>query len=119
GPVAAAQPYPGELPADGGDQVATLENAAITLSGHDRSAVIERPGAFFVKVHVSAAALHPGDVLTVSTVDGRESYSYGGGLAGNPHVAPDESGDGFWMTSISGDRAVLTVHDAASRVSVD
>src|SRR5436309_9898673 len=60
------------------DRVASPENTSIPVTG---STVIERPGASFVKVHVNTARLAPGATLTVSTVDGSESYRYTGDLA--------------------------------------
>src|SRR5438046_90855 len=86
------------------DRIASPEATSIAVTG---STVIERPGASFVKLHVNTATLQPGATLTVSNVDGSESYRYAGDLAASSTASVDRAG--AWAMSISGDRAVVTV----------
>ncbi|HEU5473419.1 MAG TPA: serine protease [Actinophytocola sp.] len=71
-----------------------------------RTATISRPGAWYVKVHLTELTLLPGAEITVSNVDGTEVYRYtaDGGLTATPTET------GFWAMSITGDTAVVTVH---------
>lgn len=69
------------------------------------------PGASYVKLHFSRMVMRPGDYLTVSGGNGRESYRYAS-------AAVDT-----WATSITGDTAVLEMHrgaaaDASGRMDV-
>ena len=60
------------------------------------------PGAEFIRVHFSRLDLAPGDSVTVSSPDGRQSWSYTGR---GPH------GDGdVWAFAIDGDTAIIRIH---------
>jgi len=60
------------------------------------------PGAEFVRVHLKNMHLAQGDYLTVSSPDGRQTWTYAGK---GPH------GDGdVWAFAIDGDTAIVQVH---------
>ncbi|NBE79571.1 trypsin-like serine peptidase [Micromonospora rubida] len=92
-----------------------------TVTGSPSSAqaagtqIIRHPGAAYVKVHFSSLRLAPGDHVTVSSPDGRESYRYDRHL--NRATGSDYTTDGqpgFWAMSVEGDTAVVTLHSSRS-----
>ncbi|WP_158893720.1 trypsin-like serine peptidase [Amycolatopsis anabasis] len=104
-------------------RVGADETITSTL-GHDSpSTTIDRPGAWYVKVHVTGLHLQPGDVLTVASPDGSETHTYSADVTGNPAASPDATG--FWALSITGQTAVVSLRGPdgaaapASRATVD
>ncbi|HEY8471084.1 MAG TPA: trypsin-like peptidase domain-containing protein [Natronosporangium sp.] len=94
----AVEPGAGPIPA-APERVGTVEPVSAVLGylGADRRATFHYPGAEYVKLHVGRFQLLPGDYLTVSDPAGREVHRV-------------EQG---WATSITGDTAVLTLHQTA------
>jgi lysyl endopeptidase len=78
------------------EQVGTVEqvDAVLGYLDADRTATFRYPEADYVKVHLSQLLLLPGDYLTVSDPAGEEVYRLTSG----------------WATSITGDTAVVTLH---------
>ena len=129
-PVPSAGPAPsrtGAAPdgetADAGQLIGTVERVDRSLgyAGAARRTTLRFPGAEYVKVHFSRIALLPGDYLTVSDPEGRESHRYEGvtrdAVAGLTRAvlspgAPDREGE-RWAMSVSGDTAVVELHAAA------
>ncbi|SHE54006.1 trypsin-like serine peptidase [Streptoalloteichus hindustanus] len=119
-------------PAQGRDQAAeevgTEEAVSVAVGGDAASTTIRRPGAWYVKVHLSDLNLRPGDQVTVASPDRSEVHTYS---AEPRHARPDDSpgsqdDSGFWALSVTGDTAVVSVragNGAApsrdSRVAVD
>lgn len=73
-------------------------------TGDPQTRELTFPGASFVKVHVAALDLRPGDRLSVSSPDGTEVYTYPNGSD-----STSDGGSGFWALSIDGDTAVVTL----------
>jgi lysyl endopeptidase len=89
------------------EEVGTEESlSAKVIAG--QPVTISRPGAWYVKPHLTG--IRPGTRITVSNLDGSESYSYNehGGLAASPDAT------GFWAMSITGDTAVVRLHGAGA-----
>lgn len=108
-PAAAAQLAPG--------LAGTQETIAGSVDGSDPVETIARPGANFLKLHVSELDLKSGDMLNIAGPDGAESRSY---------VAGDLRPDGLWAVSVDGDSVSVTITgpdggapDPASTVSLD
>jgi len=76
-------------------------------AGQTLQYVVEHPGATYIKVHFSTFDLAPGDRLVVSSADGTERYAFEGKGYKN-------RGADFWVNSVLGDRAILTLHSAGS-----
>ncbi|MEV1147096.1 serine protease [Micromonospora sp. NPDC049799] len=86
-------------------------DSSLSYARNGRTQIIRHPGAAYVKVHFSALRLAPGDHVTVSSPDGRESYRYDRHL--NRATGSDYTTDGqpgFWAMSVEGDTAVVTLH---------
>ena len=66
------------------------------------------PGASYVKLHFDRMAMRPGDYVTVSNPSGTESYRY------DAPTEADSDDAGQWAMSITGDTAVLEMHQAES-----
>ncbi|MCP2259340.1 Trypsin-like peptidase domain-containing protein [Streptoalloteichus tenebrarius] len=110
------------------EEVGTEEAVSARLADGAASTTIRRPGAWYVKVHLSDLRLRPGEVVTVANPDRTEVHTYS---ADPRHARPGDSpaspdGDGFWAMSITGDTAVVSLGardgaapSAASRVAVD
>ncbi|WP_433371377.1 trypsin-like serine peptidase [Actinoplanes sp. CA-142083] len=65
------------------------------------------PGASYVKLHFGKMAMLPGDYLTVSSPDGKESYRYDA-----PKLLETGTVD-KWAMSVTGDTAVVEMHRTA------
>ncbi|MFI5895355.1 trypsin-like serine peptidase [Actinoplanes sp. NPDC051513] len=65
------------------------------------------PGASYVKLHFRKMAMLPGDYLTVSSADGKESYRYDA-----PKLLESGAVD-KWAMSVTGDTAVVEMHRTA------
>lgn len=65
---------------------------------------VSSPGAEFVRVHFKNFHLGEGDVVTVASPDGAQSYTYTG-------RGPHDDGD-VWAFAIDGDRAIVTLTKA-------
>lgn len=98
-------------------EIGTEESTSVRVGGDNRSAVIERPGSGYVKLHFTDLRILPGDVLTVSNPDGTEKHTYTRDLKSSLTATIDSTG--FWAMSITGDKAVVSVSNKLSRVRVD
>jgi len=76
-------------------------------AGQTLQYVVEHPGATYIKVHFSKFDLAPGDRLVVSSADGTERYAFQG--QGYKSLGTD-----FWVNSVLGDTAILTLHSVGS-----
>jgi hypothetical protein len=96
-----AAPVTGEL---GAQKIGTVERLGRVLAaeepGGGESTTIRRPGAPYVKVHLTAAGLRRGGSVTVADPTGSEIHRYD---------ARDLESGGRWAMSITGDTAVVTV----------
>jgi hypothetical protein len=79
-------------------------NKLLGYANAPRRETFSYPGASYVKLHFSRMEMRPGDYLTVSDPQGRESYRYD---APAPH---EPAAVGRWAMSITGDTAVLETH---------
>lgn len=95
--------------AQAAEDVGTEESLSASLLG-DQSTKISRPGAWYVKVHLTGLKLRPGDEITVSNPDGSEVYRYS--AEGGSTATPDATG--FWAMSITGDTAVVSIRGGGS-----
>jgi hypothetical protein len=77
-----------------------------------RREVFGYPGASYVKLHFRRLAMLPGDYLTVSSPDGKESYRYDA-----PKVLDTGRAD-KWAMSVTGDTAVLEMHRAGDALGL-
>ncbi|GGJ87057.1 hypothetical protein GCM10010123_15820 [Pilimelia anulata] len=132
-PALAAEPPPRPI-ASGSGAPLYAEPAPTTPSGVllDRAidvrygaapTVLRFPGATYVKIHLAALRLAPGDRLTVADPAGREVHTY----RVDPTLAAAPAADsgytrhrtrGFAPMSVDGDTAVVTIHrDGSGRVS--
>jgi V8-like Glu-specific endopeptidase len=125
-PDSVRAPEPDQFSAEGVTTVGELRTLSASLSsaGNSRTQIIRHPGATYIKVHFSTLRLGPGDYVTVSSPDGRESYRYDRNL--NRATGSDFTTDGqpgFWAMSVEGDTAVVTLHSRrvlnANAVTVD
>lgn len=91
------------------DEVGAEESLSASLFG-EQSTKISRPGAWYVKVHLTGLKLQPGAEVTVSNPDGSEVYRYS--AAGGSTATPDATG--FWAMSITGDTAVVNLRGGGS-----
>ncbi len=98
-------------------EIGTEEALSVRVGGTTRSTVIERPGSGYVKLHFTDLRILPGDVLTVSNPDGTEKYTYTRDLKTSLTATIDSTG--FWAMSITGDKAVVSMKNALSRVRID
>ncbi|WBB81613.1 serine protease [Micromonospora sp. WMMD882] len=129
--VPAAEAYPGQqltprseraaeaeqFSAEGVTTVGELRtvDGALSYARDGRTQVIRHPGATYVKVHFSSLRLAPGDHVTVSSPDGRESHRYDRHLdraTGSDYTT--DGRPGFWAMSVDGDTAVVTLHSSRS-----
>ncbi|MDG4798852.1 serine protease [Micromonospora sp. WMMD1082] len=106
-------PESDQFTAEGVTTVGELRTVDGSLSSarNGRTQVIRHPGATYVKVHFSSLRLAPGEYVTVSSPDGRESYRYDRHL--DRATGADYTTDGrpgFWAMSVEGDTAVVTLH---------
>lgn len=103
-------------------KVADRETATVQLDyATGKSSVsqrITRPGAGFLKLHITGFKLAPGDYLTVSDPKGRQKLTYHSDptkyrhTGNSPHTV---EGPGFWAMTIDGDTAIVTVRATAKR----
>ncbi|WP_033342376.1 trypsin-like serine peptidase [Catenuloplanes japonicus] len=124
GPAQTGAPRDGET-ADAGQPIGTVETVDRTLGyllGAERRTTLRFPGAEYVKVHFSRIALLPGDYLTVSDPQGRESHRYEGitrdAVSGLTRAVfhegePEATGE-RWAMSVSGDTAVVELHTTSA-----
>ncbi|MEV6690472.1 serine protease [Micromonospora sp. NPDC051196] len=88
-------------------------DSSLSYARNGRTQVIRHPGATYVKVHFSSLRLAPGEYVTVSSPDGRESYRYDRNLdraTGSDYTTDGQPG--FWAMSVEGDTAVVTLHSS-------
>ncbi|MEG3637318.1 trypsin-like serine peptidase [Micromonospora palythoicola] len=112
-PLSERAPESDQFSAEGVTTVGELRTVGGSLSSarDGRTQIIEHPGATYIKVHFSSLRLAPGEYVTVSSPDGRESYRYDRHL--NRATGADYTTDGrpgFWAMSVEGDTAVVTLH---------
>ncbi|MCZ7420012.1 MULTISPECIES: serine protease [unclassified Micromonospora] len=112
-PVSERAPESDQFSAEGVTTVGELRTVGGSLSSarDGRTQIIKHPGATYIKVHFSSLRLAPGEYVTVSSPDGRESYRYDRHL--NRATGADYTTDGrpgFWAMSVEGDTAVVTLH---------
>jgi len=117
-PHSVRAPEPDQFSVEGVTTVGELRTLSAPLSdyGRNRTQIIRHPGATYIKVHVGALRLAPGDFVTVSSPDGRESYRYDRDL--DRATSSDYTTDGqpgFWAMSVEGDTAVVTLHSSRAR----
>ncbi|MET9628235.1 serine protease [Lentzea sp. NPDC006480] len=108
---------PAQAASQQSQEIGTEESISVRVGGADRSAVIDRPGSGYVKIHFTDLRILPGDVLTVSNPDGTEKYTYNRDLRSSLTATPDATG--FWAMSITGSSAVVSVKNPLSRVRID
>ncbi|MBQ1024030.1 serine protease [Micromonospora sp. C95] len=116
-PLSERAPESDQFSAEGVTTVGELRTVGGSLSyaRSGRTQIIRHPGATYVKVHFSSLRLAPGEYVTVSSPDGRESYRYDRHL--NRATGADYTTDGrpgFWAMSVEGDTAVVTLHSNRS-----
>lgn len=123
-PGSVRAPESDQFVAEGVTTVGELRTLSATLStsASRRTQIIRHPGATYIKVHFSALRLGRGDVVTVSSPDGKERYRYDRDL--DRATGSDYTTDGlpgFWAMSVDGDTAVVTLHSnrAGSSMTVD
>jgi hypothetical protein len=96
---------------DGRQQVGELQPINKLLGyGAPERGVFRYPQASYVKVHFSHLTMLPGDYVTVTDAQGRESYRYDA-----PELGTGTAG-GRWAMSITGDTAVVRTHRGAGSV---
>jgi hypothetical protein len=99
-------------------RIGTLEQVERVLrySGTERSATFRYPGSRYVKVHFNRLLLLPGDYLTVADPSGAEAHRIDSDPIGGAAELAGEPGGGAaagrWAMSVSGDTAVVTLHQA-------
>ncbi|GIJ22425.1 trypsin-like serine peptidase [Micromonospora lutea] len=116
-PLSDRAPESDQFSAEGVTTVGELRtvDGSLSYARDGRTQIIRHPGATYVKVHFSSLRLSPGEYVTVSSPDGRESYRYDRNL--NRATSADYTTDGrsgFWAMSVEGDTAVVTLHSNRS-----
>ncbi|WBB51989.1 serine protease [Verrucosispora sp. WMMD573] len=116
-PLSDRAPESDQFSAEGVTTVGELRtvDSSLSYARASRTQVIQHPGATYIKVHFSSLRLAPGEYVTVSSPDGRESYRYDRHL--NRATGADYTTDGrpgFWAMSVEGDTAVVTLHSNRS-----
>ncbi|MFF5214577.1 trypsin-like serine peptidase [Micromonospora sp. NPDC000442] len=116
-PLSDRAPESDQFSAEGVTTVGELRtvDGSLSYARDGRTQVIQHPGATYIKVHFSSLRLAPGEYVTVSSPDGRESYRYDRHL--NRATGADYTTDGrpgFWAMSVEGDTAVVALHSNRS-----
>ncbi|MFI7550915.1 trypsin-like serine peptidase [Micromonospora sediminimaris] len=116
-PLSDRAPESDQFSAEGVTTVGELRtvDGSLSYARAGRTQIIQHPGATYIKVHFSSLRLAPGEYVTVSSPDGRESYRYDRHL--NRATGADYTTDGrpgFWAMSVEGDTAVVTLHSNRS-----
>lgn len=98
--------------ATGREEVGTVEPVATVLGylDADRSATLRYPGAGYVKVHLNRMLLLPGDYVTVADPARTEVHRYEAEPLLGLMERVGEVGGGRWATSVTGDTAIVTLH---------
>ncbi|RKN39117.1 trypsin-like serine peptidase [Micromonospora endolithica] len=112
-PQSVRAPEAEQFSAEGVTTVGELRTVDGVLSSarDNGTQIIRHPGATYVKVHFRLLRLGPGEYVTVSSPDGRESYRYDRDLdraTGSDYTTDGQPG--FWAMSVEGDTAVVKLH---------
>jgi hypothetical protein len=87
-------------------------NAVLGYLGAARSTTFRYPGAEYLKVHFSRLLMLPGDYLTVSNANHSESHRIEGDAVGAV-VGTVLGNAGGWAMSVTGDTAIVELHQVA------
>ncbi|MFE9191748.1 trypsin-like serine peptidase [Micromonospora sp. NPDC007208] len=114
-PQSERAPESNQFSAEGVTTIGELRtvDSSLSYAPNGGTQIIQHPGATYVKVHFSSLRLAPGEYVTVSSRDGKESYRYDRHL--NRATGSDYTTDGqpgFWAMSVEGDTAVVTLHSS-------
>jgi hypothetical protein len=109
------RPLESAVAADGRQRVGELlrvDRLLGYLARGPRKETFRYPGASYVKLHFRKMAMLPGDYLTVSSPDGKESYRYDA-----PKLLETGAVD-KWAMSVTGDTAVVEMHRTADALGL-